>query len=83
VKIAVYIADGRTVHLLEKRAHLIDLVTRKLDAIDRAQPIACMTRRHRDGDFEPSRLMYLRPGSVSQVEPVVVEAISASVEVAA
>jgi len=69
VKIAVHMADGRTIHVLERRADLIELCTRKPHEIDRARPIACLTKFHRDGSFESSRLLYLRAASISQITP--------------
>lgn len=71
MRILVQMTDGRTVHLLERRADFLTLVTRKpTEALDARQPIAALTRRHVDGGFEPSRLLFLRASSVAQVEQV-------------
>lgn len=69
MKIAVHMGDGRTIHVLERRADLIELCTRKPVEIDKAGPISCLSKFHRDGGFESSRLLYLRPASISQITP--------------
>ncbi len=70
MRVLVQMADGRTVHMLERRQDLITLTGRKLAALDTLRPVPALTRYHADGEFEPSRLMYLRPSSVAQIVQV-------------